>query len=188
MRPINNYNEIQASDGEFAKPTAGGYCIEIIGVKDVPLDPITGKGDYLKIEYDICHGDFAGYYSKQHERFGGDWFASFIKSYKEKALGMFKHFTNCVEESNAGYKWNWDERSLAHKYVGVTLQEEEYRKNDGSIGVKLVVKDIKTTEQIMKGEFKVPHIKKLAENNAPTYNAYATPKFEDVTDDDTLPF
>jgi N-acetyl-anhydromuramyl-L-alanine amidase AmpD len=93
-----------------------------------------------------------------------------------------------VEESNAGYKWNWDEKSLVHKYIGVTLQEEEYRKNDGSIGVKLVVKDIKTIEQIMKGEFKVPQIKKLAENNAPTYNAYATPRFEDVTNDDILPF
>ena len=134
MRAINNFENVQASTGEFSRPTAGGYCVEILAVKDVPMDANTGKGDYLKIEYDICYGDFAGYYSKQHERFGGDWFASFIKSYKEKALGMFKHFTNCVEESNAGYKWNWDEKSLVHKYIGVTLQEEEYRKNDGCIG------------------------------------------------------
>jgi hypothetical protein len=68
------------------------------------------------------------------------------------------------------------------------LGEEEYRKNNGEIGVKLVVKDIKTTEQILKGDFKVPAIKKLAENAyAPSYHSVPTPNFEDITDSD-LPF
>ena len=97
---------------------------------------------------------------------------------------MFKHFINCVEESNAGYKWAWDEKSLVHKYVGVVLGEEEYQKKDGSVGTKLVVKDIKTTEQILKGEFKVPTIKKLAES-ASTPSA---PKWEEIGTTDDLPF
>ena len=121
---------------------------------------------------------------KVNERFGGDWFANFIRSYKETAAGMFKHFINCVEESNAGYNWAWDEQSLVHKYVGVVLGEEEYQKKDGSVGTKLIVKDIKTVEQIKKGDFKVPAIKKLAENtsNQPSSN------FETVEDLDDLPF
>ena len=184
MRAINNFENVQASTGEFARPTAGGYCIEIVGVKDVPMNPQTGKGDYIKIDYDICHGDFKGYYTKQNERFGGDWFANFIRSYKETAAGMFKHFINCVEESNAGYKWNWDEKSLVHKYVGVVMGEEEYRKRDGSIGVKLVVKDIKTTEQIMNRDFRVPSIKKLAESSAFS----SSPNFVPIDDADDLPF
>ena len=134
MKAINNFENVQATTGEFNKPTAGGYCIEILAVKDVPMNEQTGKGDYLKIDYDICHGEFAGYYTKQNEKFGGDWFANFIRSYKESAAGMFKHFINCVEESNAGYKWAWDEKSLVHKYVGVVLGEEEYQKRDGSVG------------------------------------------------------
>ena len=186
MRPINNFENVQATTGEFNKPTAGGYCIEIIGVKDVPVDPMTGKGDYLKIDYDICHGEFAGYYTKQHERFGGDWFANFIRSYKESAAGMFKHFINCVEESNTGYKWAWDEKSLVHKYVGVVLGEEEYRKNNGDLGVKLVVKEIKTTEQILKSDFKVPAIKKLAETATATTTS--APNFVEVGSMDDLPF
>jgi hypothetical protein len=97
---------------------------------------------------------------------------------------MFKHFTNCVEESNAGYKWAWDEKSLVHKYVGVVLGEEEYRKNNGEIGVKLVVRDIKTTEQILKGDFKVPAIKKLAENSS----VQSAPNFVEIATDDDLPF
>lgn len=184
MRQIDNFENVKATTGEFSRPTAGGYCVEIIAVKDVPFDPITKKGDYLKIDYDICHGDFKGYYTKQNERFGGDWFASFIRSYKQSAEGMFKHFINCVEGSNEGYKWNWDEQSLVHKYVGVVLGEEEYEKKDGSVGVKLVVKDIKTIHQIVAGGFKTPAIKKL--DTIPTTISTA-PKWEDVTDDD-LPF
>ena len=97
---------------------------------------------------------------------------------------MFKHFINCVEESNPGYKWAWDEKSLVHKYVGVVLGEEDYQKKDGSVGTKLVVKDIKTTEQILKGEFKVPAIKKLAENAS----APSAPNFVPIDDLDDLPF
>ena len=187
MKPINNFANVQATTGEFNRPTAGGYCVEILEVKDFPMNAQTGKGDYLKIDYDICHGEFAGYYTKQNERFGGAWFANFIRSYKESAVGMFKHFINCVEESNKGYKWNWEENSLVGKYVGVVLGEEEYLKNDGTVGVRLTVKEIKTIDQIVNGQFKVPAIKKLAGtvNTSPIVSA---PKFTELEDDEALPF
>ena len=183
MKAINNFENVQATTGEFNKPTAGGYCIEILAVKDVPINEQTGKGDYLKIDYDIAIGEFKGYYTKQNEKFGGEWFARFVRSYKETAAGMFKHFINCVEESNPGYKWTWDEKSLVHKYVGVILGEEEYRKSNGDIGVKLVVKDIKTCDQILKGDFKVPAIKKLAETTTTP-----APNFVEIGPMDDLPF
>lgn len=162
MRKIENYDSIQASSGEFARPGNGGYILEIVNVTDVPYNAQTGKGDYLKIDYDIAVGDFKGYYTSQNERFGGGkWFANVIRSYKEKALGMFKHFTNCVEESNPGFKWNWQEDKLIGCRFGATLQEEEYLNNEGEVRTKLVVKDIKTVKQIMDGDFKVPTTKKL---------------------------
>ncbi len=184
MKVIENYESIEASSGEFAKPSNGGYVLEIVSVEDVPMNAQTGKGDYLRICYDIAQGDFKGYYKAQNERFGGGkWYASVIKSYKEKALGMFKHFTNCVEESNPGFKWNWREQDLVGCRFGATLQEEEYEKQDGSVGVRLVVKDIKTVKQIMDGDFKVPVTKKLE-------RAVVAPAsdFSVLTDSDPLPF
>lgn len=182
MRVIDNYESVKPNSGEFSKPGNGGYILEIVGVKDVPIDPDSGKGDYLLIDYDIVGGEFDRYYKKQNDRFGGGkWFANFVKSYKEKALGMFKHFTNCVEESNAGFKWAWDENSLVTKRFGAVLQEEEYRKNDGSIGTKLVVKDIKTVKQIQDGDFKIPETKRLAAESAPAYPVIGG-------DDSDLPF
>ena len=183
MRAINNFENVQATSGDFEKPTAGGYVVGILTVKDFPMDVTTGKGDYLKIFYDIAEGKFKYYYTELLHKFGGDYYTSFIRSYKDSAAGMFKHFINCVEESNAGYKWNWDEKSLQGRQLGVVLGEEEYQKNDGSVGVRLYVKDIKTVEQIRNGEFKVPELKKLkgVVNNAVS-------NFEALSSDEDLPF
>ena len=181
MRPINNYDTIKANDGTFEKPSNGGYILEIVGVYDVPMDEKTGKGDYLKIEYDIADGDFRGYYQKQHERFGGKWLANFVRSYKETALGMFKHFTNCVEESNVGFRWNWEERELVGCRFGAVMQAEEYEKQNGDIGTRLVVKEVKTIAQIREGDFKVPTTKKLERTFIPVSDF-------DVLDDTDRPF
>lgn len=188
MKAIKNYESVQATSREYAKPTAGGYVIGILNAVDVPLDANTGKGDYLKVFYDIAEGDFKYYYTEQNKKFGGDYFINFIKSYKEKALGMFKHFTNCLEESNAGYKWDWNEKGLKGRLLGVVLGEEEYEKNDGSIGVRLYVKDIKTVEQIRNGDFKVPELKKIErKENSDTSDLNDLSSFEEITTDD-LPF
>lgn len=178
MKRIENYETVQASSGEFSRPTAGGYIVEIVGVKNIEYDSRTGKGDYLVVDYDIAHGDFKGYYTEAHEKFGGDWWANFYRSYKESALGMFKHFINCVEASNPDYKWDWNEYGLLHQFVGIVLGEEEYRKNDGSIGTRLKVKEIKTTEQILAGDFKIPERKTLIEAEVENNSASV---FEDVT-------
>ena len=184
MRVIENYENIQASSGEFARPGNGGYILEIVNVTDVPYSAQTSKGDYLKIDYDIAVGDFKGYYTERNERFGGGkWFANVIKSYKEKALGMFKHFTNCVEESNPGFKWNWQEQKLVGLRFGATLQEEEYLNNEGEVRTRMVVKDIKTVKQIMDGDFKAPTTKKLERTASPVSD------FAVLNDDNSeLPF
>ena len=180
MKRIENYENVQASTGEFARPTAGGYVCKIIDVKDFPVDD-KGKGDYLKIEYDIVEGEFEGYYKEQYDKWGGNWNASFIRSYKEKALGMFKHFTNCIEKSNSNYIWNWNETTLIGKKIGLVLGEEEYINSQGNLRVKLVVKEIKTVGDIINGEFKVPVIKKLVDNNSVV-------NFVEIKDDEELPF
>lgn len=187
MKKIENYENVQASSGEFAKPEVGGYICKIINVKDVPYSEQTKKGDYLIVEYDIADGDFKGFYKEQFDKWGGTWNASFIRSYKEKALGMFKHFTNTVMECNPGYTWDWNETGLIGKIIGLVLGEEEYINSSGEVKTKLAVKEIKTIEDIKNGNFKIPTLKKVetksATDSAPPAN------FEGYTSvDDDLPF
>ena len=177
MRAIQNFESVQPSTGEFAKPGPGGYILEIVSVEDVPFNPQTGKGDYLKICYDIADGDFRGFYREQAEHFNGAWYANFIRSYKEKALGMFKHFINCVTESSPGFRWAWQEQALVRQRFGAVLQEEEYEKKDGTVGVRLIVKDVKTVQQILSGDFKIPDRKCLSATNGATVTPTATSGF-----------
>ena len=51
MKPINNFETVQATTGEFKRPTPNGYICKITLADDYPFDANTGKGDYLKIEY-----------------------------------------------------------------------------------------------------------------------------------------
>ena len=186
MRKIENFENVQAVTGDFARPTAGGYICKIVNVVDTPMDANTGKGDYLRVEYDICDGEFSGFYMEQYSKFGGTWNASFIRSYKEKALGMFKHFVNCVEKSNSGYTWNFVESELIGKVVGLVLGEEEYKNNNGEVKTKLAVKEVKTVEQIKSGDFKVPAPKKLQEEAS--NSDFMTPAFMPAMKDEDLPF
>ena len=181
MKKIENFESVEVNSGEFKKVVPNGYVCKITYVEDCPFDEKTQKGDYLKIEYDIAEGDLSGYYKETFDR-TGSWWGSFFRSYKQTALGMFKHFINCVSESNPKFTWNWDESAFHQQFVGLVIGEEEYKKNDGTIGTRLYVKEIKTIEEIRNGDFKIPSLKKLKVDNVPT--------FTDISNeiDDDLPF
>lgn len=156
MKPINNWENVKASD-DFRRPPAGGYICEIIRATDTP------NKEYVHLEYDIKFGEYAGYWQETAERFGW-WGGDFYRSYKDSAIGMFKGFTNAVEASNDGYTWDWNERGLEGKLIGIVLGEEEYIKNDGSVGTRLKVRSTKSVQDIRDGRFKVPELKTLEEN------------------------
>lgn len=191
MKPIANYENVQASTGEFNRPTAGGYVCMIMSATDVPFDKNTNKGDYLKIEYDILEGEFKGYYSEQFDKWGS-WNGTFVRSYKEKALGMFKHFINCIEESNPGYKWAWNEATFKGTMIGLVLGEEEYINNSGEVKKRLYVKDVKTVEQIRNGDFKIPELKTIQNNPNATSSvpnmSVSAGEFIPIPTDEELPF
>ena len=187
MKQINNFENVQATTGEFAKLSTGGYICRITLADDIPFDASTNKGDYLKIEYDIAVGEFKDYYKEQYEKFGNFWGGTFFRSYKEKALGMFKHFIECVEKSNAGFVWTWDEKTLMGKVVGLVLAEEEYENSNGEIKTRLYVSQVKTVEEIKNGDFKVPELKKI-KKSTPAQSVSA-PAFTVLDDTEVgLPF
>lgn len=185
MKMINNFDEVKPVTGDFSRPSNGGYIIEIVGVKDVQFNPNTNVGDYLKLDYDIVAGEFAGYYTQLHNKIGGEWFSNFARSYKESALGMFRHFINCVQDSNPGFLWKWREQDLIGKRIGAVLQEEEYTKKNGTVGVALKVKEIKTVQQILDGDFKIPETKRLNKANT---TVVETPVFQPTDNFDDMPF
>ena len=159
MKAINNFDKIQES-GSFEKLPVGGYIIKILAVDDVP------EKEYLKIFFDINDGEKKGFFQKafkEDTRAEKKWpnAGSFIRSYKEKALPLFKGFTNAIENSNKGYKWNFDEKSLVNKIVGVVIGEEQYLNQKGQVRTRTYVSAVRSVDTIKKAEFTVPELKKL---------------------------
>lgn len=162
MKVYENFDSVSAAD-EKKRLVPGGYVCKITSVSDVP------EKEYLKLEYDIADGSFKGYWSDNEENYG--WRDSFIRSYKDKAIGFFKQFTNSVEQSNPGYFWKWDEKTLVGKLVGLVLGEEEYEKRDGSIGTRLRVSRVETVENIRSGNFSIPAKKTVTPSQKPSVEA-----------------
>ena len=167
MKPIQGWENIKAA-GDFESLKPGGYVAVIKFVED------EAQKEYLKIQFDIHEGEFKDYYKNLYD-FKNFWGGNFIRSYKLTAASMFITFTEAVEASNPRYKWDWNERGLINKLVGVVLQEEEYipTKGDsaGQVKTRLIVSDIKTVEDIRMGKFKVKDKKTLSPNDVTTATA-----------------
>ena len=192
MRKVNLENVQEA--GEFQRMPSGGYVCKITNVEDIPIDPQTGKGDYLKIEYDICEGEYKGYYKQMEENLHF-WGGRYIRSYKESALPMFKRMCSAIAKSNPGFvfdggKQNSDEKTLIGKSVGLVLAEEEYIGNDGNKKTRLYVYTEKDVKDIRSGNFKIPAIKKLEGGNNATHPQSDTNGFMTIPDgdDEEVPF
>ena len=95
--------------------------------------------------------------------------------------GFFKGFVTSVEESNPGYQFNWDERSLADKLVGLVFGEEEYLGNDGKPHTSVKAQQARSVEAIRAG-VPVPPAKKLNAESAKQAQGFTE------VEDDELPF
>jgi hypothetical protein len=156
----------------------------------------------LKFEFDIAEGEFRKYYTDRSKRNPDwSWGGVLIRSYKESAAGFFRTFLEQLEASNPDFKadsFNNDEAMLLKKYIGVILCEEEYQKNDGSIGKRVKVFDTCSVEDVRAKKFTVPELKKYELPQRPDATSYGSPPpayssasaadFDEIAGDDDLPF
>ena len=101
----------------------------------------------LIVRLDVSEGDHAGYYTNRYaldDKRYRDKEIKFPAKYKgdlriripnpdnkkalypESDLATFKDAIWCVEDSNPGYHWNWDEQSLIGLTVGFSVRQGTY--------------------------------------------------------------
>lgn len=159
MRKIENWANIKENNG-FEKLPVGGYIVKILNVQDV------ADKEYLKVSFDIAEGDKKGFFKKQYDedtRQDKKWpnAGSFVRSYKSTAESMFKGFANAVENSNKNYTFDFNEKSLVGKQVGIVVGLEEYVNQKGAVRERTYVAAVRSVDTIKKGDFKIPDTKKL---------------------------
>lgn len=179
MKRIENWDSIVESTS-FKRLTPNGYIVKILTVEDHP------DKEYLKIYFDIVKGDDKGYFKKQYDgdtRKERKWpnAGTFIRSYKDSAASMFKGFINAIEKSNKGYQWNFDEKTLVNKVVGLIIADEQYQNQKGQVRVRNYVAAVRSVETIEKGEYEIPALKELTTTKTTTAPANdPIPDFGDV--------
>lgn len=129
MRPLENWNNIEAwGNGN------GGNYLEPGWQKCQLLQVTTGKNRFddevVTFYFDIVDGPFAGYFRKDRNAQTSVekvWRGTLEQAYTtETGAKFFKGLIMAIEESNPGYKWNWDEGTLKGKMVGVGFRKEWY--------------------------------------------------------------
>ena len=188
----------EASGSAYPMLPVGAYVCEIKNVKIDGKEP----DQKLILRLDIVEGEHTGYYTKRYEhdagrnaqnhmyvtKYKGDFTLNIPnpdntkREHPEWDIKAFNNMVFCVEQSNEGYTWDWNEKSLKGKLVGINVRAGTYNGNPYTqIGRLETVKDVRA------GVCKP--MKPKPDTNPPTAEASAdsTPSFTEVETDE-LPF
>ena len=146
--------------------------------------------EYLKVSFDIAEGEYKGFFKRQYDedtRQDKKWpnAGSFVRSYKSTAESMFKGFANAVENSNKGYTFDFNEKSLVGKQVGIIVGLEEYVNQKGAVRERTYVSAVRSVDTIKKRDFKIPETKKLDTTKTAATTKPSEPFVNPFSDDAT---
>ena len=198
IRP-NNWNEVKEFSDRQKLPLGAYVC----KVKQVSIQR-NEYGEQLCILFDIAEGEFSGFYNEEYKSNTRDdkkWkgvLRQFIpkddgSEKDEWTKSSFKGMTTSFEKSNPGYVWNWDERTLAGKLVGILFRNEEWE-YEGKTGWAVRPYRAISVDSVRDETFTLPKDKSLKPKNDSGYgygSNYAAPAsdFAMLDDDDAqLPF
>ena len=188
------YDTAAAYDGSRETLPPGGYICKILGA-GVEKVSVRGKmADKFVLRVDIDDGTpLSGFFMRQHRRNqqmmqGGTarWrgtYETFIETSDGMTNPFFKGLIKCIEASNPGYTWNWDERSLENRKVGLIFGEERYIGNDGKVHTTCRARAARTVEAIRAGVETPQLIDRTGGRGLDAVQTTAT-----VVEDEDLPF
>jgi len=163
----------------FENPKAGAHVVKILSAKEVMSKT---NRPMLVLCLDMTGGQFDGNYKKMFEYLkknnsNAKWPCVYRRCTDGGQLQYFKGDIDCIERSNTGYKFNFDESTLVGKVVGCVFGEKEINADRKTILEPRYLCDV---EKAKSGEIKPPPLKKYE-------GGYTqTPTQQDNIDD--LPF
>jgi hypothetical protein len=194
MQQLKGFEKAKVITGGVPQLPKGGYIAKILDCKEESKNGYS----WLAFSFDMSEGEHKGHFAEQYRANTNEnkkWrgtYNAFIpdesSQYYEDNLNKFKTMIANIEESNAGYHWDWDEAKLKGKTIGVIFGEKEFETESNGIIIVTECRGIRSVECIKQGKFKMPALKTL--NGAPSVSTANTSSnaFNEVDDDDDLPF
>lgn len=187
---IRSYNGFKA-ERIATKETlpAGGYVAKIMDASVISYE----WGEVLKIDFDIAEGEHSGFFAADYRANTANdkkWRGSYRinipnenSQYFDRQRKSFNNLIACLEETNAGFHFDWDEAKLKGKGIGVLFRNKEWEYNSNT-GWTTECCAVTTAAEVRENKFKMPKDKPLKKAAATTTTA-----FTDIEDDDSdLPF
>jgi hypothetical protein len=192
MKQYQGFEAKKSAAGREILP-AGNYIAKILKAEE---QATADNRMYIVLSFDIIEGDFKDFfrkdYNSQDPAYGvAKWRGGFrlwepTGDGSEKDGWTKRTFNNliaCVEESNPGYHWDWNEQGLKGKMIGVMFRDKEWE-FDGKTGWTTECGALCSIEDIRSGKAKTLKSKPLPQSAAPA----AAAGFAQVDDDEMLPF
>lgn len=174
MEIIKDFDKVEAKGmDDFRGLPIGAYeCV----IKDARINHNEQSGkDTFKVSVDIASGEYKDYFQKMYEsdtRIDRKWNNNAVRylAFTGDNVAYFKGFLTVIENSNIGYKWDWDETKLKGKKVCGVFQYEEYEKQDGTRGIKVRLTKFRSLEKLK--EIEVSDSIKLLDGSYVEYEEY----------------
>lgn len=188
----SNWENVQEYTVREKLPVGAYVC----KVKQVAVQQ-NSYGNVLCLLFDIAEGEHQGFYQRDfasqtngtEKKWRGVmrvWIPQDDGSDKdEKTKRAFKGMVTSFEESNPGYKWNWEETTLVGKTVGIIYRNEEWDYN-GKTGWTAKPLRCMSAQKVRNGDYTLPDAKPLR-GDAYDTGSTAAPAMTAVADPD-LPF
>lgn len=165
MRQYRSWGQAQAfSDRRTLTP--GGY---VMGIMKAYIETSKTGREMLTLDMDVAEGDERGIFFDQQTDKGwpnaGKYRVMLPETDSPEDMGMrrLKTVIKMIEESNPGYTWGWDEKTLKGKKLGTLWRREEYIGNDGNSHWSARICAILPADKIRQGDFQTPKDKPLEE-------------------------
>ena len=191
-KPMNwdNVQEI----GERKTLPLGAYVCK---VKQVRVQD-NSYGSQLALLFDIAEGEYAGYYNQEYNANTSDnkkwkgllrvWLPKDDGSEKDELTKrIFKGFVTAFERSNPGYRWDWNENSLAGKTIGVMYRNEEWD-YEGKHGWAVRPFKAISADTVREGNYTLPKDKPLSNGGSATVAPANVPAGYTEVDTEELPW
>lgn len=146
MNKLRNWDTTPAQMGGGFEPlTPGGHIVKIMRaevatsrnngremmVLTVDIDEGTQNDGYFRRVFDARKSTGDGRTLPKWPN--GGMYYRLTTADNGDADPRFKGLIKAIEESNAGYRWDWNEAGLRGKRVGMIYREEEFETQDGQI-------------------------------------------------------
>ena len=168
---------------------AGVYVGKILGAKCEQQEIAGRQIDRLVLQLDVTEGEYKDHYQKLYEASKGGMFTPKYKGiyrlnipqkgdqYEQMNKRILQGAAWALEQSNSGYKWDWDESKLKGLSVGFSVREADYLIEDNGelrTGTTTEICRLESVSDVREGKAKTPKKRELKDAQKKRLEEYST--------------